>query len=350
MNTFDPKTEFNESCPVCPLIDLKEFSGKGGFMKFTYGSKTEFYGYYRWTTLENGRRYLIICALTPEAFMNLTNDIKKSAVLGAISVGSVFMVASILMSRFLLGPIDDIVAKARVVASGAYDVKVGVHRGYREAEILSKAIKEMQESLLEYLRKTEEYSEGLKLVNSVIRHDTVNHLTAAMNYLEFYEETGEKEYLDRTKSSLRRVSETLRVSRVLEAVMETGERRTVSVAEIARKVGERYPEINVEVDGDCQVMADDGLFVVFDNLIQNSIKHGGAKNVRIRIKSSGQLCTIEVSDDGCGISDEFKDRIFERGFSTSGTGLGLFITKLILSRYDGEIRVEDSEPRGRDLL
>ncbi|WP_457591451.1 sensor histidine kinase, partial [Geoglobus sp.] len=218
--------------------------------------------------------------------------------------------------------------------------------GYREAEILSKAIKEMQESLLEYLRKTEEYSEGLKLVNSVIRHDTVNHLTAAMNYLEFYEETGEKEYLDRTKSSLKRVSETLRVSRVLEAVMETGERRTVSVAEIARKVGERYPEINVEVDGDCQLMADDGLFVVFDNLIQNSIKHGGAKNVRIRIKSSEQLCTIEVSDDGCGISDEFKDRIFERGFSTSGTGLGLFITKLILSRYDGEIQVEDSEPRG----
>ena len=68
--------------------------------------------------------------------------------------------------------------------------------------------------------------------------------------------------------------------------------------------------------------------------------------MRIRIKSSEQLCTIEVSDDGCGISDEFKDRIFERGFSTSGTGLGLFITKLILSRYDGEIQVEDSEPRG----
>ncbi len=47
-----------------------------------------------------------------------------------------------------------------------------------------------------------------------------------------------------------------------------------------------------------------------------------------------------------GISDEVKDRIFERGFSTSGTGLGLFITKLILNRYDGEIRVEDNEPRG----
>lgn len=350
VNTYDPKTEFNESCSVCPLLDLSKFSSVEGFREFKYGNSTEFYGYYRWITLDNDRKYLIICAMTPESFSGLTNDIKRSAVLGAVSIGSVFMVASIFMSRYLLNPIDEIVRKARIVASGAYDTRVSIHRGYREAEVLSRAIKDMQESLIEYLRKTEEYSEGLKLVNSVIRHDTVNHLTAAMNYIEFYEETGEKEYLEKAKNSMNRVSETLRVSRVLEAVMETGEMRRISVADFAKKVAERYPELDVEVEGDCEIMADDGLAVVFDNLLQNALKHGRAGRVHIKISEDFGSCTITISDDGSGIPDDLKKWIFEKGFSTSGSGLGLFIVKLILSRYGGKIWVEDNEPKGARFI
>ncbi|AKG91226.1 Signal transduction histidine kinase [Geoglobus ahangari] len=346
VNTYDPRTEFNESCPVCPLVDIKEFPGQNGFVKFRYGGEKTLYGYYRWTTLENGREYLIICAVTPETFAAVTNDIKKTAVIGATAIGAVFVLASIFMSRFLLNPIEDIIMKARVIASGAYYSKVSVHRGYREAEVLSRAIKEMQESLLSYLRKIEEFGEGLKLVNSVIRHDTINHLTAAMNYLDFYRETGDEDYLEKLRVSLRRVSETLRVSKVLEAVMETGERKRVRVANLVSKVAERYPEVNVVVEGDCEILADDGMEVVFDNLIQNAIKHGKAKNLFVKIVDDREWCTITVSDDGVGIPDELKGQIFEKGFSTSGTGLGLFITKLILSRYDGEIRVEDNEPKG----
>jgi len=56
-----------------------------------------------------------------------------------------------------------------------------------------------------------------------------------------------------------------------------------------------------------------------------------------------------VEDNGKGIPDEKKDKIFERGFKdeeTGGTGLGLYLAKQITENYDGNIEVKDSELGG----
>jgi len=57
---------------------------------------------------------------------------------------------------------------------------------------------------------------------------------------------------------------------------------------------------------------------------------------------------LTISDNGCGIPDEDKPRLFEPYFSTkkSGTGLGLAIVSTIISDHNGYIRVRDNEPRG----
>ena len=54
-----------------------------------------------------------------------------------------------------------------------------------------------------------------------------------------------------------------------------------------------------------------------------------------------QMAVVEVSDNGPGMSDEIKDRVFEPYFSTKkeGTGLGLAIAKRIINDHDGFIRV-----------
>jgi two-component system nitrogen regulation sensor histidine kinase NtrY len=94
---------------------------------------------------------------------------------------------------------------------------------------------------------------------------------------------------------------------------------------------------------------------VMINLVKNSLMSIESEG-KIRIQTSYdptlQMIRLEVSDDGVGISDEDKKRVFEPYFSTrkSGTGLGLTIVNAIISDHNGYIRVRDNKPKGTTFL
>jgi two-component system nitrogen regulation sensor histidine kinase NtrY len=94
---------------------------------------------------------------------------------------------------------------------------------------------------------------------------------------------------------------------------------------------------------------------VMINLIKNSlaaIENGGKINIQTTYNPQLQTVRLEVSDNGCGISDEDKGRLFEPYFSTkkTGTGLGLAIVNAIISDHRGYIRVRDNKPKGTTFL
>ncbi len=94
---------------------------------------------------------------------------------------------------------------------------------------------------------------------------------------------------------------------------------------------------------------------VLINLIKNSlaaIEREGKITIETRYNSNLQMVRLEVSDDGCGISNEDKARLFEPYFSTkkTGTGLGLTIANTIIADHNGYIRVRDNEPKGTTFL
>jgi len=110
---------------------------------------------------------------------------------------------------------------------------------------------------------------------------------------------------------------------------------------------------------DCQpiVMQDsvDQLRELLSNLIMNAIKYnrpGGDVWVTI-IKQSSEM-TITVKDNGIGISEEDKARVFERFYcvdkgrskKSGGTGLGLSIVKHIVSYHSGTLELESELGRG----
>ena len=92
-------------------------------------------------------------------------------------------------------------------------------------------------------------------------------------------------------------------------------------------------KIRVDVDRtNLEIFADRLFEKVFYNLIDNALRYGGDKLKTIRIssqESDGHL-TLVCEDDGVGISDEDKKRLFTRGFGKN-TGLGLFLSREILS-------------------
>jgi len=90
---------------------------------------------------------------------------------------------------------------------------------------------------------------------------------------------------------------------------------------------------------------------VMINLFENAVAASNNQG-NVAVESSYnpelQIITFSVADQGCGISPEDKERLFEPYFSTkkSGTGLGLAIVSTIISDHSGYIRVRNNLPQG----
>jgi len=71
---------------------------------------------------------------------------------------------------------------------------------------------------------------------------------------------------------------------------------------------------------------------VFYNLIDNALKYGGErmKTIRVSSQESDNHLVIVCEDDGVGITDEDKKKLFRKGFGKH-TGLGLFLSREILA-------------------
>ncbi|ADB57689.1 PAS domain S-box protein [Archaeoglobus profundus] len=206
--------------------------------------------------------------------------------------------------------------------------------------------------LEEERRKLEELSKMLSLINRILRHDVLNAITSAVGYLELYKETRDESLLEKVAISLERCANVVRTMKSFEEMVSEGKLRIVNVGKIAEDVAKSFV-IPVNIEGDCEVVADEGLRAVIENIVQNAIQHGKTDRVDIRISRVHDYCEIRIADYGKGIPDEIKSRIFEEGFTygeSAGTGMGLYIAERIVERYGGKIWVEDNEPQGTTFV
>jgi len=148
---------------------------------------------------------------------------------------------------------------------------------------------------------------------------------------------------------------------VTEFVFEKMFQRVVDV--INFRVDEKHQKLTVYIDPDIPYMLigdDQRLAQVITNLLTNAVKFTsgeGAIHLEARLQSEKNgVCTllISVSDNGIGINEEQKDRLFsafeQAETSTTrkygGTGLGLVISKNIVGMMDGKIWVESELGKG----
>lgn len=111
-------------------------------------------------------------------------------------------------------------------------------------------------------------------------------------------------------------------------------------------------------------LSDDYIFVKIDarlimqviiNIVNNAIKYTAkGSTIMITTKKVNQLLSLEISDDGEGIPDDQKEKLFEmfytrnnlNGDSRRGLGLGLTLCKSIIEAHNGLIKIVDNQPRG----
>ncbi len=192
-------------------------------------------------------------------------------------------------------------------------------------------------------------NEELKLINKIMRHDIVTDLQIIQGLLEIYRDEKDDELLQKAMKRVEKSMKLIRRMRDAEAIATSGiELKEYNMRQVIEDVVKNY-SIEINISGDCTVMADDAIFSVVDNIIRNAIVHGEARKIDVKMEEIGDICKISFADYGKGVPDEVKDKIFQERFSygeRGGSGLGLYIVRKIVESYGGKIYIEDNEPSG----
>jgi signal transduction histidine kinase len=120
----------------------------------------------------------------------------------------------------------------------------------------------------------------------------------------------------------------------------------------------RYPQriIEASVEKDVLVKGDELLLqIALSNLIDNALKYAPKESpVYVDLMDEDDQIQIKVTDEGSGVPDSEKNRIFEKFYRSGnentrkakGTGLGLHLNKKIIEDHNGDIFVMDNTPHG----
>ncbi len=117
---------------------------------------------------------------------------------------------------------------------------------------------------------------------------------------------------------------------------------------------EAGPPVSVTLPhADAEIVADPVLLrIALQNLIDNALAHGskGAGAVQVSLKLLSNTVEFSVADDGPGVPDDHKSKVFERFVSGrssgQGHGLGLSIVASVVRLHGGQVGVDDAQPHG----
>ena len=177
----------------------------------------------------------------------------------------------------------------------------------------------------------------LNLLSTVTRHDMMNKVTGLMVYLDLIKTQDDPAvkaaYLQRVDEIARMIQDEIAFTRDYQ---EMGVKSPVwqDLSSCIHHAKSRVDTGAISVSEQCagvEVYADPLLVTVIINLLENAIRHGGSRldTVRFSCQRNGDSLTVVCEDNGAGIEEADKTRLFTRGFGRH-TGLGLFLSREIL--------------------
>ncbi|MCK9580095.1 MAG: PAS domain S-box protein [Methanoregula sp.] len=186
----------------------------------------------------------------------------------------------------------------------------------------------------EIIRKA---NKQVALLTSITRHDIINQINSLQGYIAILK----KNIGSQENASMLNIINTI-AGTILRQIVFTRDYQNVGaeppqwipVAPTLEGLLQTIDRGSVEImvnTGGLEIYADPLIEKVFFNLIDNSLRHGEhVTRITVTYTEDDEGLSIICEDDGIGIPEEEKDRIFSRGFGKN-TGYGLFLIREILS-------------------
>lgn len=332
-------------------------------------------------------------AMSQELDASEQSEREAELVTGVAAGGAVLLslVLSALLARSILEPLTRLAAGAREVSAGHLGHRIAAAKGNDELAQLAREFNVMTERLDEVDRMKREFvskmSHDLKTplssmqeTTGVLLDEVPGPLTPKQRQLLVINQESEQ----RLSAMLTKLLDLSRIEAGVEPEWQVVDVRPLVRRRIDRlaagALGDRVSLSMSEAPQRLLVRGDpDALVQVFDNLLENAFKfspYDGRVRVGIMdLASRGTVpperwaalrrrglvpgaVLITVSDEGPGIADEEKERVFTRFYQTDagravrgrGVGLGLAICREIIASHGGAIWVTDNEPRGSTFL
>lgn len=330
---------------------------------------------------------IIYVGLLEKAYLQYRTGLAREYLAVSLLAVLLSVIAALLISSGMRRPVARLVEATRQVAAGDLRVRVPIGRGSQEIVELGQAFNSMAETLEAHKREREEGASALQKAYTeaaeknraylemlgFVTHELKSPLASIVFGIGSLREGILGPLNEAQQAALRSsaysadylqatIVNYLNLSR-----LEDGELRLeVQDVPLHRAVVlpllERLSELAAErgmklasgVEGDVVARCDKALVAsVFENLVSNAIKYGGAGGrVRVHaVRASGDTLTCSVWNEGPGFAAGDAERLFrrfsrlraDRSDTRPGTGLGLFVSRQIVERHGGRIWAE-SDP------
>ncbi|WP_324663728.1 sensor histidine kinase [Haloarcula sediminis] len=206
----------------------------------------------------------------------------------------------------------------------------------------------------------ERRNDQIEFFNGVLRHSIRNGMLVVQgraDYLRDSVDSGDEHHIDSITAWCERLNE------MSDAIKDINETVTASESEqlepislsaamqgaVESSVADSDVTVDMAID-DERVLANHLAEEVIGSIIENAVEHNTSDrpHVEIDTRDAGDWIQVRVADNGPGISDELKTRMFERSISNDQTagGFGLYFVSVMMDLYGGKVWYEDNDPHG----
>ncbi len=284
---------------------------------------------------------------TPENSLRQLFAVRDRVLAGAAGILGLTLLLGYVTSRTIAQPITALIDRSRRMSTGDLTaLEPLTHAGTRELAELSDSFSDMSQSLHQRARYVRDFA-------THVSHEFKTPLTSIRGAAELIAEHADTmpadarcrfarnilEDTDRLRSLVERLHE---LARAEHAASLSG---TSDIGAALARVQDEQATASFQImlnrrDGIHALIPEESFEIVTTNLIANAIQ-GGATTMEISVSSAGAQVEITFADNGSGIDQAHRTRIFEPLFTTrrgnGGTGLGLGIVRSILETYRGSI-------------
>ena len=290
------------------------------------------------------------------------SSVFQAAVPVLLLVAAVILLVCVLLGHFLtaqlIAPIEDMAEHLDEPAR---------EPSYRELEPFARKIRSQHEKILSAAQSRQDFTAN-------VSHELKTPLTAISGYAELIEnKMVDPEQQTRFAGEIRKnaarllnlINDIIQLSE-LDSATAPMQMQSVELLPLAQEVCDglevtaRQRQVKLQCFGrDAKVSGDRELLKeLLENLVQNAIRYnreGGF--VQVTVKETAGHASLTVEDNGIGIPESAKDRVFERFYrvdksrsrETGGTGLGLAIVKHIAQLHDAKISLESELGKGTKI-